>query len=387
MRRGRPPVADVLTPREWEVWGLLREGLTNAETAGRLGISANTAKYHVAEILGKLGVRSREEAAAWTPESGARRRAWGLGVAGWWGSGAGGKVVASLAAVGAVGAFVLALAMLARPDDAGLGKLVWVRDGDLWVRTLPAGQPRRLTSDGGNSLPRWSPSGEWVLYRHGELGNNPESRVVRADGTQQRNVEGDEYFLPQWKPRDDHVLLRRPDGAVVVEDAATGSARTILDPFVSPTEARTVLPWWSLDGSRVVFLEVRGPDDSGSRGFPGPVKTYFGLGVVDSDGTNRRELVNLGANPTDQIAPPGFAGAEWLLFMKMPEEAGESIFDGVELMSVSLAGGAVRSLGVRVALLSGAGDLSGERPLVVVGDQRESWTGSASRRSTRRRDG
>ena len=68
-KRGRPRYPDILTLREWEVLALLREELTNEQIAQRLGITERTAKYHVAEILGKLGVGSRQEAAAWDPES------------------------------------------------------------------------------------------------------------------------------------------------------------------------------------------------------------------------------------------------------------------------------------------------------------------------------
>ena len=65
--RGRPPHPDVLTPREWEVRELLSQGLTNRQIAERLGISLDGAKYHVSEILGKLEVADRYEAAAWRP--------------------------------------------------------------------------------------------------------------------------------------------------------------------------------------------------------------------------------------------------------------------------------------------------------------------------------
>jgi DNA-binding CsgD family transcriptional regulator len=64
-RRGRPRHDDVLTPREWEVLDLLREGLTNEQIASRLGVTHDTAKFHVSEILGKLGVETRQDAARW----------------------------------------------------------------------------------------------------------------------------------------------------------------------------------------------------------------------------------------------------------------------------------------------------------------------------------
>ncbi len=67
-RRGRPPHPDVLTPREWDVLTLVREGLTNPQIAERLSITMDAVKYHVSEILSKLALSSREEAAAWQPE-------------------------------------------------------------------------------------------------------------------------------------------------------------------------------------------------------------------------------------------------------------------------------------------------------------------------------
>lgn len=56
-----------LTPRELEVLELIGEGLTNQEIADQLYIEVGTVKNHVHNILKKLDVASREDAAAHLP--------------------------------------------------------------------------------------------------------------------------------------------------------------------------------------------------------------------------------------------------------------------------------------------------------------------------------
>jgi NarL family two-component system response regulator LiaR len=55
-----------LTPREREVLSLMVEGISNAKIAEKLVISHSTVKFHVSNILSKLGVSSRAEAIALT---------------------------------------------------------------------------------------------------------------------------------------------------------------------------------------------------------------------------------------------------------------------------------------------------------------------------------
>jgi DNA-binding CsgD family transcriptional regulator/catechol 2,3-dioxygenase-like lactoylglutathione lyase family enzyme len=54
-----------LTPAEWRVAESIRHGMTNPVIARRLAISADAVKFHVANILQKLGFSSRAELRRW----------------------------------------------------------------------------------------------------------------------------------------------------------------------------------------------------------------------------------------------------------------------------------------------------------------------------------
>ena len=54
--------AATLTEREREILGLIAQGLSNAAIAERLVVSVNTVRNHVANLLAKLGARSKLEA-------------------------------------------------------------------------------------------------------------------------------------------------------------------------------------------------------------------------------------------------------------------------------------------------------------------------------------
>jgi two-component system, NarL family, response regulator LiaR len=62
--RRSPTPGDDLTTREREVLALMAEGLSNTEIAKKLIVSPSTIKSHVSNILSKLEVTSRTEAAA-----------------------------------------------------------------------------------------------------------------------------------------------------------------------------------------------------------------------------------------------------------------------------------------------------------------------------------
>jgi DNA-binding NarL/FixJ family response regulator len=70
---GRPP--DTLTERETELLRLVAAGLPNKAIGQQLGVSENTVKYHMKNILQKLHLHNRAEAAAYAVQNGLLRPA------------------------------------------------------------------------------------------------------------------------------------------------------------------------------------------------------------------------------------------------------------------------------------------------------------------------
>ena len=64
------PSLDHLTKREQEILGLVARGLTNREIARALDIAEKTASVHVSNVLGKLSLSSRTQAALYAAQVG-----------------------------------------------------------------------------------------------------------------------------------------------------------------------------------------------------------------------------------------------------------------------------------------------------------------------------
>ena len=177
---GRPRYPDILTPRQCEVLDLIREGLTNEQIAERLGITLDGAKFHVSEILGRLGLSSREEATRWQPEG---RRPWwasALALLGW--------PLRRLAWplwVRAAGAAIVATAI------AGVAVLVW---GVIVTREpMETGQPTAQPRPTAPGTATADTSG-WKVYRDEENGFEfrypPDARLSDKDEVEDSWVQG-----------------------------------------------------------------------------------------------------------------------------------------------------------------------------------------------------
>jgi len=292
-RRGRPRHPDILTPREWDVLALLRERATNEQIASRLGITERTAKFHVSEILSKLGVSSRAEAAAWQPEE---RRSWWLAASVPLAltSRVGGR---GLNAIGlAAGAGVLAAALA----GVALLSVMLMRGRD---QAVSISQPLIAFSAGGS------------IY------------TVRPDGSEVRQViPGDRASTwnaaPALAPdgsriaytRDYNIWIANSDGSDVRELASVRDLQTPPDNAASnfSTGAQSIA--WSPDGKHIAYVLGR----IGGSGVQD-------LWIMNAGGSDRRELSRSGGvweqpvwldNDRVSVVAPG----KILVFNTMGEE-------------------------------------------------------------------
>jgi DNA-binding CsgD family transcriptional regulator len=239
--RGRPRHPDILTPREWEVFSLIEQGASNDEIAQRLGVTERTAKYHVSEILSKLGVSSREQAVMAVAERSARP----VGLAGLFGHWAlAAKAAATLAAGGVlVGVAVLAWGVVRdEGDETAISADMTVEE--ISERVLAAAtRPNQVlhsthvmtaqgpldnnTSAGGEY---WTDPHAYAMRSESD---NGQTSIRLASGTYTMVTDGaafeDETKLQSWCPDGNLVLesllscktheYARQIGAPVIKDA------------------------------------------------------------------------------------------------------------------------------------------------------------------------
>ncbi len=193
----------------------------------------------------------------------------------------------------------------ALPTALELGQLAFVQGGDIW--TLPlfdeTAQPQRLTLDGYNREPRWSPSGKWLAYRKERTvtASDPsaQNRVLSTLRRQiwliQANSAG-EHPLHQglsveaiaWSPVADRVAYTTPGGGLNSINADGTDLITLVaeDTSTLVSEKQVGQIFWSPDGKWIAYEWRIQP---ASRP---PI--YQGLWMVAAGGGEPIELYNAG---------------------------------------------------------------------------------------------
>jgi Tol biopolymer transport system component len=248
--------------------------------------------------------------------------------------------------------------------------VAYVQGGDIWVKALPDGQPRRLTPDGINSEPRWSPSGQWLAFRKGD----DQVWVMRADGgSAYRLSDGASVTAFTWAPTSDRLALVA-GGALAVVNADGSNQQELVAGGGGPGTG-VLDAAWSPDGEWLAYDRVDVlKEGEGGR----PPDRHASLWRIRSDGSGASELIDAGT-PSDY----GLIVAGWspdgsrVLYWIDPVFSASLLADGAPLYTVPAEGGATVQLAGAVLrhpdfLVPGPADT--DRVAVVVGGYRGAWT-------------
>ena len=201
----------------------LRDGRTNADIAIELGLSVNTVKYHVANMLAKLDLHTRDELTGWKPRPG--RGLWGIAA----------TRVAFALGVSLAGAAIVAGGILfaLHRSTSGSGvdgpPIVFVsaltQTGSGLFSVQPGSTPQQLNGQRSSFqfAPAWSPDGKKLVYLGVSGPFGPEAAGANA-------------------------------GSLTVLDSVTGDARVLdKNAAVQSPMAQLAAPSWTADGSLIIF--------------------------------------------------------------------------------------------------------------------------------------
>ena len=288
-----------LTDRQREVARLIRDDLTNGEIGERLGVSLDTAKGHVSELMGRLDLKRREQIGDWYHANygGIRRfRAlWGAPLA--W-------VVGGMAATGATTAAVVVVLVVLGSLGAGQageqsgGRIAVAArgpaggDSEIYlVNADGTGYTNLSDNPGVDAYPRWSPDGTKLVFESLRKGNfHLQIYLVKADGTGLTALTDDretDAFQAAWSPDGSRIVFvrarqayrRDPQEIWLMNADGSGEMR------LSGGNSRG--PVWSPDGTNIAFSLFH---DSAA-GWQQGVATY----VVNADDAGITQLTDHGS--------------------------------------------------------------------------------------------
>ena len=260
-----------------------------------------------------------------------------------------------------------------------LGKLAYVHEGDIWVKGLPDGEPQRLTADGRNAAPRWSPSGEWLMFHKGDwelFHRGDEIWVMRADGTDAHRIPAASPDDCHWSPVADQLAYVSGQSALriigpdeLADTGTRGKGQVLMQSAIEEeplTAVRHVA--WSPDGQKLTYtlLSAR----------PGGPPDRVSLGYVDLE-SGPRELYAPPSPPQDGLIVSSWTpSGRSILFWRDILFSASAMADGLPLTCLPLDGSDPMEVADFTLLHPDYWSYppTGQRVALTVGAGRETWT-------------
>jgi len=237
------------------------------------------------------------------------------------------------------------------------GKLAYVHNGNIWVKTLPDGGAIQLSQSGDAASPQWSRSGHWLTFQQ-------KGKVIAV------SVDGERHEIAAdhaaWSSQYDELAFLDTEGLRTVRfDGSTMRNRVVLR---HSHEAQISGFAWNPDASAFA-VSVISPDPGGR-----PEFRVGHLWRVNSDGTQAQEIFT----PKDQggVVPIGWSSdGQYVLVQFDPDFSASLAADGLALLSVPVYGGTAHELASNVLPHKDFLSIVSERReiLVVDGAGRETW--------------
>jgi len=225
-----------------------------------------------------------------------------------------------------------------------LGRIAYVQGGDIWTRTLPNEKPLRLTTDGRNREPRWSPTGNWLAFRRERQSivqrqvpcEIPRARqelcleptvviqnqvwLIEENGNNARPINRSlsvDHLV--WSPVRDRLAYVTAEGELHTINA-DGTGLQILNSINSAdsTRGRTGRIAWSPDGNWIAYeWSIQNASESASS---------QSVWKISADGKTRIELyTNNSPNPNTLILAGWSSQGKHVLFWQNQSSLGTTI--------------------------------------------------------------
>ncbi len=245
-----------------------------------------------------------------------------------------------------------------------LGKIAFVRGGDLWVLDLDTGRERRLTQGIRIKRPTWSPSGRRIAFF-----KDRQLWTVSVEEEAPRRISAVAVTQAAWSPVEDRLAYVTANGGLWVTDVATMTSQELVSaPGLEGSGVGHIT--WSPDGQWLAFewTDAR----------PGEPPTYQGIQRIRVDGTHRSEVFSAYHPPrqADTVVLAGWSpDGSRLAFWRVPAGSASLAADGVPLQTVSAGGGTPVEIAAAVVPHPDfvAWSPDGARLAVVAGSGRETW--------------
>ena len=235
------------------------------------------------------------------------------------------------------------------------GVLATIEQGDLWLREVAGGAPKRVSTGGGSLRPRWSKSGTWLAFSKAD-----QLWIVRGDGDGPRKV-ADNATRFVWSPAGDTLYFETSGG---VQAASPGDWQP------HAVQARAAIGSVSPDGRALAW---GGASTSGPAGAGVPMRRGELLRLALDQGEQAPQTVLTGL--AGEVRVYGWSpDSSRVLFWAAPEFSASLLADGASFQMAPAGGGKVFDTGTQVLLYPEFVDVCGNFVFVTDGGGRETWS-------------